>query len=278
MSSKKKKLTSKQSRRIKVLILTIGLLICCCIVIGILITKNLTKSKNYYSIENREKSILKERENDQENVKTVAWLRVQGTNIDTPIINSAVDTDIDSIDKKNFLWNEDTVENHYNQVKIMGHNILNLSAVPEIGNKIFTKFEDLMAFTYEDFVKENKYIQYTVGNENYIYKIFAVLYDQSYNLDLYHKGDYTKEEMKYYLERIAKKNLYNFDVDVDENDKIICLITCTRLYGVLDKRQFMVVGRLLRPNEKITNYAVETTANYKEIEKIMKGETNNEEV
>lgn len=278
MSSKKKKLTPKQSRRIKVLILTTGLLICCCIAIGILIIKTFPNTKKYYTIENRQKNILKERKKDQENVKTVAWLRVQGTNIDTPIINAPDGADIDDVDKEDFLWNNDVGENHYNQVKIMGHNILNLSANPGIGEKIYTKFEDLMGFTYESFAEENKYIQYTVDGKDYIYKVFAVLYDHSYNLDLYHKGDYTKEEMKNYLEQISKKNIYNFDVDVNENDEIICLVTCTRLYGVFDKRQFMVVGRLLRPNEKITNYEVKTTSNYKEIEKMMRGETNNEEV
>lgn len=268
---RKKKLTQKQSQRIKVFILSTSLLICCCITLGILIYLNFSTNK-FYKIENRTKNIVKEQKKDETGIKTVAWLRVQGTNIDTPIVNYESNKDISSIQKEDFLWNEDRGKEHYNQIKIMGHNILNLSANPEIGTQYFTKFEDLMAYTYEEFVQENKYIQYTVDTNNYIYKIFGVLYDKSYNLDLHHEGNYTKEEMKKYLQLIKDKSIYEFDIDVNEKDEIICLVTCTRMYGVDHKRQFVVVGRKLRKNEKIENYAVKTTEKYNEIQKIMKGE------
>lgn len=275
MSGKKKKVTKKQSRRIKVFILTTGLLICCCIVIGILINVNLTG--DYYKIEKRTSYITKEKKLDEEGVETVAWLRVQGTNIDAPIIIPDEGKSLGFLEKENFLWNEDDVKSRYNQIKIMGHNILNLSSNPEVGTDYFTKFEDLMAFTYQDFVKENKYIQYTVDGKDYIYKIFAVIYDKSYNLDLYHNGDYTTEEMKEYITKVQEKSLYEFDIEVDEKDDIICLVTCTRMYGVDQKQQFMVVGRLLRKNEQIKNYTSKTTKEYDKLQKIMKGETENVE-
>lgn len=277
MRSKKKKLTIKQSRRIKVLLLSTGLLICCYISLTLLIGLNLSKN-NFYKIEKRINDIAKEKKKDEEGIETVAWLRVQGTSIDTPIINYEEGKDISYLEKEDFLWNETSGEEHYNQVKIMGHNILNLSATPEIGVEYFTKFEDLMAFTYEDFVKDNKYIQYTVDGKNYIYKIFGVLYEKGYNLDLYHKGNYTLDEMRDYLKLVKEKSIYEFDVDVNEEDEIICLVTCTRMYGVDQKRQFVVVGRLLRNGEKIENYSVKITDAYKEVQKVMKGETSNEEV
>ncbi len=278
MRGKKKKLTLKQSQRIKALVLGTSLLICCCIALGVLVSLNIMKSTQYYKVEKRTSYITKEQKNDTEEIKTVAWLRVQGTNIDTQIIEAPLELNLDKVTRDNYLWNEDSSKEHYNQIKIQGHNILNLSANPEIGIKYFTKFEDLMAFTYKDFVEKNKYIQYSKDGKDYVYKVFAVLYDYSYNLDLHHQGNYSKEEMSSYLKRIEDKNLYDFDVDVTENDDIICLVTCTRMYGPLDKRSFMVVGRLLRDNEQIKNYTVNTTAEYKNIEKIMKGESYNEEV
>lgn len=277
MHKTKKKLRIKINQRTKVAILTTGLLICCCIALGILVINHLMPD-NFYKIESRSNEIEKEKKNDEDGVETVAWLRVQGTMIDTPIISYESGKDISYLEKEDFLWTEEKEVEYHNQIKIMGHNILNLSANPEIGVDYFTKFEDLMAFTYEDFVKENKYIQYTLDGKDYVYKIFAVLYDKSYNLDLYDTNDYTDEEMDYYINYVKEKSLYNFDVEVNKDDDIISLVTCTRLYGVQQKRQFVVVGRLLHDNEKITNYSFETTDVYEDIQKLMKGEISYEEV
>ena len=66
-------------------------------------------------------------------------------------------------------------------------------------------------------------------------------------------------------ELIEEKNLYNFDIDVDENDKIICLVTCTRMFGKDDSRDFVVVARQVREDESLINYDVEETNTYKQI-------------
>lgn len=277
MHRKKTKRKLKLNQKTKALALAIGLLICCCIVLVTLTTMWIVP-QNIYRVEDRQKEIKKEQKKDEEGIKTVAWLRVQGTMIDTPIIAYEEGKDISYLSKEDFLWTEAKTSEYKNQIKIMGHNILNLSANPEIGVNYFTKFEDLMAFTYADFVKENKYIQYSIGDKEYIYKVFAVLYDKSYNLDLYNTEDYSPEEMSDYIELVNSKSLYDFDIDVAASDDIISLVTCSRLYGVEQKRQFVVVGRLLRNGEKMTNYSFETTEKYEEIQKLMKGEINYEAV
>lgn len=274
---KKNKRKLKLNQRTKTLALVTGLLICCCIVL-VTLTAMWIVPKNIYKVEDRQKEIKKEQKKDEEGIETVAWLRVQGTMIDTPIVAYEEGKDLSYLDKEDFLWTEAKTAEYKNQIKIMGHNILNLSATPEIGVNYFTKFEDLMAFTYEDFVKENKYIQYSIGDKEYVYKVFAVLYDKSYNLDLYNTDNYSPEEMADYIKLVESKSLYDFDIDVDASDDIISLVTCSRLYGVDQKRQFVVVGRLLRDNEKMTNYSFETTEKYEEIQKLMKGEINYEAV
>lgn len=274
---KKNKRKLKLNQRTKTLALVTGLLICCCIVL-VTLTAMWIVPKNIYKVEDRQKEIKKEQKKDEEGIETVAWLRVQGTMIDTPIVAYEEGKDLSYLDKEDFLWTEAKTAEYKNQIKIMGHNILNLSATPEIGVNYFTKFEDLMAFTYEDFVKENKYIQYSIGDKEYVYKVFAVLYDKSYNLDLYNTDNYSTEEMADYIELVESKSLYDFDIDVDASDDIISLVTCSRLYGVDQKRQFVVVGRLLRDNENMTNYSFETTEKYEEIQKLMKGEINYEAV
>ena len=81
--------------------------------------------------------------------------------------------------------------------------------------------------------------------------------------------------MKIYLEQIKELNIYDFDIDVDETDKLITLTTCTRMFGQFDKRQLVVVGRQLRENEKMNNYESKANKNYEEIRKIVEGDETN---
>ena len=277
IKSTKKKLKKKQSQRIKTIVLVTGLLICCFIVFSLLFAIN-GNGKTTFVLESRIKEIKKEKKQDktENGYETIAWLRVQGTNIDAPIISYDNITALDNVDKADYVWNNINEEKLYNQVAISGHNILNLSAQPLIGRDYFSRFDDLMAFVYEDFVSENKYIQYTVDGEDYIYKVFAVFFDYNYNLDLRHNGDYTEEEMNEYLKYVNNLNVYDFDVEVDSTDKIITLTTCTRMFGQYEKKQIAVVARQLRKDEKMNNYESKANEKYDEIKKIVEGDGNNE--
>lgn len=279
MKLRKKKLKLKQSQRIKTIVLTTGLLICCCIVIALLLLIN-SFTTTIYKVDSRVGNITKEKKIDktENGYSTIAWLKVQGTNIDAPIIGYDQITALANVDKEDYLWNRINLEKKFNQVSISGHNILNLSKKPQVGKEYFSRFDDLMAFVYKDFIEENKYIQYTIDNEDYVYKIFGVFFERDYKLDLRHEGDYTKKETKAYLKQIADLNIYDFDIDVNENDSLITLTTCTRMFGTNDKRQLVVVGRQLRKNEKMANYDVKPNKNYKEVENIVGGDESNEKV
>ena len=271
MVKKKTKLSKKANQRIKTIVLATGLLICCCIVITLLFTLN----KSAYRISSRIKEIKEEQKNDRDGFKTIGWLKVQGTTIDSPIVGYESNSAFQMIDKEDFLWNTVKEEKMYNQVNISGHNILNLSKQPKIGMNYFSRFDDLMAFIYEDFAKENQYIQYTINGKDYLYKIFGVFFEKEYKLDIYHKGDYTKEEMKDYIKQMKETSFYDYDVDVDENDSVITLSTCTRFFEGTTK-QFVVVGRMVREEEKVKKYDVKANAIYKEIKEIMKGDEQDE--
>lgn len=269
--SKKKK---KYNQRTRNFIMAIGLLICCCIMLTILFYEKVY-NKEIYKIESRVENISKEKKKDEDGYKTIGWLRVQGTNIDTPIINYTTEEGT-RLDKENFLWNINGNEKLYNKVNILGHNILNLSSTPLSGKEYFSRFEDLMSFVYPEFVENNKYIQYTIDGEDYIYKVFAVDFIDQYDIDIHSKTNYDEEALKDYIDYIKEESIYDFDVDVNEKDKFISLITCTRMFGRNAEEEFVVTGRLVRDNEKMSNYSSETNANYKEIEKIMEGDDKNE--
>lgn len=274
---RKLKLKKRKNQRIKTLVLGTGLLICCCLVFSMLAVIT-NKNKEIYKIDSRVEKIKSEQKKEKKTAgyKTIAWLKVQGTTIDAPIIGYENIAAFNSIDKENYLWNNNNNEKLYNQVSISGHNILNLSSNPEIGLEYFSRFDDLMSFVYEDFAKENKYIQYTIGNQDYIYKIFGVFFEKDYNLDLNYKKNYSEEKMENYINQIKSSSIYDYEIEVDETDSVITLTTCTRMFGLGDKRQFVVAGRLIRPNEKMDNYEVISNDKYKAIEKIMKGDEQNE--
>lgn len=276
MKNKKIKLTKKQSQRIKTLVLTTGLLICCCIVFTLIFALNIFGT-SIYKVDSRVRNIAKEQKNEKDNTgyETIGWLKVQGTKIDAPIIGYEYVTDLAHVEKDDYLWNNNNKEKLFNQVVISGHNIMNLSNTPKIGEKYFSRFDDLMAFVYEDFIDDNKYIQYTVNEEDHVYKIFGVFFEKDYKLDLNHKENYTKEETKTYIKQINESSIYDFDVEVDENDSLITLTTCTRIFGKNNQKQFVVVGRLLRENEKMDNYKVTANDKYKEIKKLMEGDDDN---
>lgn len=276
----KKKLTKKQKRQLARLVLAcLAFILVISIPVGLIVFFTNNADGATFKTVDRVKHIKKEKkkEKDAKGYATIGWLRVQGTNIDAPIIKYDSMEGMEKVNKDDFLWNEYPVEKIQKRVNIQGHNILNLSAKPEIGLDYFTRFENLMSFVYIDFAKENQYIQYTVDGKNYLYQIFAVYFDEVYNLDLYNPNEYSDEEVEAFIQRSLDKSLYKYDVEVNKDEKVISLITCTRMYGN-DKKQFLVVGKMIDSNSKTTNYKVEENSNYKEVKNLMKGVDENVEM
>lgn len=276
----KKKLTKKQKRQLARLVLAcLAFILVISIPVGLIVFFTNNADGATFKTVDRVKHIKKEKkkEKDAKGYATIGWLRVQGTNIDAPIIKYDSMEGMEEVNKDDFLWNEYPVEKIQKRVNIQGHNILNLSAKPEVGLDYFTRFENLMSFVYIDFAKENQYIQYTVDGKNYLYQIFAVYFDEVYNLDLYNPDEYSDEEVEVFIQRSLDKSLYKYDVEVNKDEKVISLITCTRMYGN-DKKQFLVVGKMIDSDSKTTNYKVKENSNYKEVKNLMKGVDENVEM
>lgn len=243
-------------------------------IISSLIYINSNKTE-IYKIEDRTNNIKEEQKNDTEMYDTIGWLRVQGTNIDSQVIHYSNKYD-DSFINKNYVWNLSDSKELENRTIIIGHNLLNLSATPGVNKKIYTRFDDLMAYIYYDFIKENKYIQYTIGNKNYLYKIYAVTSNIDYvSATEAISHDLSQEERNEYIKKVKEESIYKLDVDVNGDDNLITLITCTRMYGDEYHSSFTIEGRMQRDGEKVTDYTVSKTDNYKKIEKLMKGDEQN---
>ena len=278
---KKKK---KNKTKIIIPLTLIIIIILLLLIIFIKKSYDIYKYNNYeiYKVEDRV-GYIKDFQKKNTDLYTVnAWIRVQGTNIDEPVIGY-LRRNIDDQEVKldTFAWQPDKHTELVNKETLIGHNILNLSAHPGRGVEYYTDFEDLMGFVYYDFAKDNKYVQYTINGKNYVYKIFSVFFDDTNKfINDQHNADVSKKEMKEMVNRYRKNSYYKYDVDVNEKDKIITLDTCTRFFGAHGYKTFTVHARMLRENEKMNNYSVEETVNYKKIKKKLmeKGEKSDEEI
>ena len=250
------------------------------VVIGLVIFLSFRIVKNNsssYKIDSRIENVKNSEEFEDSSFKTVGWLKVQGTNIDMPIIRSDNVYEDFPVELENFAWTTNSDDKHHTNISIIGHNIFNLSAHPKIKSNTFHRMEELMAFVYYDFAKDNQYIQYTIDGKDYVYKIYAVEFlKEADHTSFPRHDDYTKEEIKLWSDEFKKDSIYDYDVDVGEDDKLIILSTCTRFFGKDANMEFYVAGRLLRENEKTSLSKISKNKNYKKIEKILKGDGNNE--
>jgi len=211
---------------------------------------------NTFKIDSRI-TTLEEHINKDENI--VSWIKVSVTNIDYPVIYGP------SVDKSqveyDFAWinrKEDTLSN---RTVLFGHNILNVSSKPLINAPNHRRFEQLMGFIYKDFAKENQFIQYTVDNKDYIFRIFSVSFVLSDELD---KTNLTSiEKRKEYINKSLDDSMYTYDINVDENDKLITLVTCTRFFGNDLDIVFKIDARLIREDEKLSLEKLKVKEKYK---------------
>ena len=141
-------------KRIKVSVLVISLLLLILILAQIAIKQFLKES---FAIQSRISNVENNVVDSLDEYKTVGWIKIQGTNIDYPILYNSdwiYPGDMEKYAK--MVYYEPGFHNHFD---VSGHNIFNLSSTPVMHNESFTRFEELMNFVYYDFAKENNYIR-----------------------------------------------------------------------------------------------------------------------
>ncbi len=158
------------------------------------------------------------------NSNTVAWIKVNGTNIDYPVVQ----TDNNeyylnhSFDKnKNgagwiFLDFRNNIDNlNYNTV-IYGH-----------GRKDNTMFGSLKSTLTNEWYsnKDNHIIKLSTQKENMIFQIFSVYTIDNENY--YINTNFINENLyKNFLQTILNRSIYNFNTSINTDDKILTLSTC----------------------------------------------------
>lgn len=242
----------KKSIKWKIVIITIIL-----VVIAIIIFKP------YYKKCDRLEKISKYNSSNVHS-KPLGWLRVQGTNIDFPIFYY---NDIEDVSDPSYElgWSFENHRKLTNRIVLLSHNMKNVSSKPLIASKDHARFEQLMSYIYYDFVKKNKYIEYSINGKNELFKIYAVYFMKEDYLEV---QDINKAQLELYIKQSKKNSYFKFDVDVNKNDQLLTLSTCTRFFGNSDY-SFVVDARKVRNMEAIRNYQVTEKENYQKIKKIL---------
>ena len=230
-----------------------------------------SNNDNKFKIESRYEMFKENKKNDPKEYDTVGWIRVQGTNIDYPVVYIKDDDYGQPVNETSYAWTTLEEGKMEKRIDIASHNILNLGSNPTKKDKMFIYFEELMNFVYYDFAKENQFIQLHIDGKDYVYKIFSVNFLKTFDVNRFAREKYENEDFKEYMEFLSMRNLYDYNVDVNENDKLISLYTCSRFFGSSASYNFSITGRLLRDDEKIELSTIEKTEKYNEILEIMKG-------
>lgn len=273
MSGRKKKLSAKLKRYNVLLIVALIVLM---LLLGVLMCVKIFSNNDYYKTESREENIAKSKETDNEDHETIGWVRVQGTNIDYPVYG-VLSTDFDyPVVSETFTWSLNNDSDFHSTMIVYGHNIMNLGPNPRAHDESFVRMEELMNFVYFDFAKENQYIQLSMNGEEYLYKIYSVGFSTVNELNGFPSGEFDQKVKETYMRFVEEKSIYDYDVDVNENDDILSVVTCSRFFGTGENYDFIVTGRLVRPNEKVDVSSVHRNKNYEKIDEIMKGAEDDE--
>ena len=167
------------------------------------------------------------------------WIKIDNTNINYPIVQGKdnsfyLDKDIN----KNYLSSGSIFMNYLNHgfndenTVLFGHHMRNK-----------TMFAQLKKYKEKEFFYGNNDIVIEVENGKVLkYKVFSAYVTDA--KDNYIKTNFDdKAQYKEFLEDIKNKSQYKSDIDVNENDKIITLSTCS--YEFNDARM-VVHGKLLK--------------------------------
>ena len=180
------------------------------------VTVDETKEDEKYAVDFEK---LKEKNSD-----VVAWLKVNGTNIETTVVKTT-DNDYYLTHNFNKEYNsagwifadyKNKVDGTDKNLVIYGHNMRDDSM-----------FGSLKWVINEDWYnnEDNKYITLITENETQVYEVFSVY--QIEKEDYYIQTNFnTEKEFNTFAQTIKKRSKKDFNVDVNENDNILTLSTC----------------------------------------------------
>ncbi len=194
----------------------------------------------------------------QINSDGVAWLTINGTNINYGVVQGYdnfeyVNLDIYRNNSKNgCIWAESRCSfagGLSRNTVLFGHNWTNWTATPYAGRASDVMFAQLTAYQYRDYALNHPYIQLTVGENIYTFVLFAA-FNTDIQFDYIDPNPDDQKFMGIVNDAIARSD-YVFSTDVNATDKILTLSTCSQRFGSSRDQRFVVMARLLRNGEEL---------------------------
>lgn len=181
--------------------------------------KDSTYIDNYFKKFNKVFSELKKINKD-----TVAWIKVNNTKIDYPVVQSSDNEyylNRDFYKRSNvYGW---VFMDFRNKTSILDQNTIIYGHQDRHGLMFTTLNEALKPSWYKN--SDNQIIELNTPNKLYKFKIFSVyITDPVTNYLVTNFND--KDRYTNFLNNLVKKSIYNFGVNVDKDDKILTLSTC----------------------------------------------------
>lgn len=159
-----------------------------------------------------------------QNSDTVAWIKVNGTNIEYPIVK-AKDNEYyltHSFDKSSnsagwiFADYKNKFDGTDKNIVVYGHNRKDKSMFGSLRNILSSQWQNS---------SENTEITFISENENCVYKVFSVY--QIQKEDYYIKTNFSSnKEFEKFLETIKNRSMKDFETPVSSVDSILTLSTC----------------------------------------------------
>ena len=157
------------------------------------------------------------------NSDTVAWLKVENTNIEFPVVkandNSYYLTHDFNKENNKAGWIFADYKNKFDgtdkNIVIYGHNMRD--------DSMFGSLKDVIKEEWYN-NEENKYITFVTENEYQTYQVFSVY--QIEKEDYYIQTDFQDNEFEEFIKTIKQRSKKDFNVDVTSKDNILTLSTC----------------------------------------------------
>ena len=160
----------------------------------------------------------------KDNEDIVAWLLVDGTSINYPIVQT-FDNDyyLNHDVKKHTKGSGWTYMDYRNKKDLSddntifyGHNLVNKTAFGSLSN----------LFTKEWYKKSNHYILVVTPRYKYIYEIFSI-YTRDPEVYYLQNEFENNDDLDIFFNALKNRSIYKFKQNVGKDDKIITLSTCT---------------------------------------------------
>lgn len=174
--------------------------------------------------DNEEKYVVDFEKLKEKNSDIVAWLKVNGTNIETTVVKTT-NNDYYLTHNFNKEYNsagwifadyKNKVDGTDKNLVIYGHNMRDDSM-----------FGSLKWVINEDWYnnEDNKYITLITENETQVYEVFSVYRIEKEDYYIQTNFD-TEKEFNTFAQTIKKRSKKDFNVDVNKEDNILTLSTC----------------------------------------------------